>query len=96
MKRGLQRNFLTFEEVTTREHEYSRVDTGIFRCPVIVLRGGVAGRQINLRFLRTSRTSLTPNRCTEKKQSVRTYQTEAPRLPYCENHVKTITSVLLG
>lgn len=56
MKLGLQRNFLTSEEVTTREHEYSRVDTGIFRCPVIVLRGGVAGRQINLRFLRTNRT----------------------------------------
>lgn len=96
MKLGLQRNFLTSEEVTTREHEYSRVDTGIFRCPVIVLRGGVAGRQINLRFLRTNRTSLTPNRCTEKNTKCARLSDRRPRLPYCENHVKTITSVLLG
>uniref|UniRef100_UPI001BC8434B hypothetical protein n=1 Tax=Escherichia coli TaxID=562 RepID=UPI001BC8434B len=86
MKRGLQRNFLTSEEVTTREHEYSRVDTGIFRCPVILLRGGVAGRQINLRFLRTSRTSLTPNCCTEKTQRVRTYRTDGP-----DCHIAKIT-----
>ena len=30
MKRGLQRNLLTSEDVTAREHGYSWTDTGIF------------------------------------------------------------------